>query len=199
MKIHLIRHGKTLANERRLYCGHTDLPLSDTGVAELLELKNQGIYPAKADAYFTSGLARTMQTLELIYGPVPKEALPRLAEYHFGSFEMKSHEELNPQAGYQKWIMDDSGQYPCPGGESRQDFKRRVAEVYDELLARANSIGNRHGPTRSVLAVCHGGVIATIMEKLFPNRHNFYEWQPAPGRGYTIADTPGGTVNYTKI
>ena len=29
MKIYLIRHGKTEANERRLYCGSTDIALSD--------------------------------------------------------------------------------------------------------------------------------------------------------------------------
>ena len=31
MTIYLIRHGKTEANEKHLYCGSTDLPLSDVG------------------------------------------------------------------------------------------------------------------------------------------------------------------------
>ena len=35
MSIYLIRHGKTEANEKRLYCGSTDLPLSEKGRAEL--------------------------------------------------------------------------------------------------------------------------------------------------------------------
>ena len=38
MRIYLIRHGKTEANERRLYCGSTDLPLSRQGAAELAQL-----------------------------------------------------------------------------------------------------------------------------------------------------------------
>ena len=38
MTIYLIRHGKTEANERHLYCGSTDLSLSDTGRAELQQL-----------------------------------------------------------------------------------------------------------------------------------------------------------------
>ena len=37
MIIYLIRHGKTEANERHLYCGSTDLPLSDAGIAEQKE------------------------------------------------------------------------------------------------------------------------------------------------------------------
>ena len=206
MELHLIRHGKTLANEQRLYCGQTDIPLSDSGVAEILELKNRGIYPPGADLYFTSGLARTTRTLELLYGPVPHEALPQLGEFRFGSFEMKSHDELNPLADYQNWIMDDSGKTPCPGGESRQDFSLRVQAGYGVLLARAYGVKN-HGrhmeycytPKGAVLAVCHGGVITYIMEMLFPARHNFYEWQPAPGRGYTIEYTVGGKVSYKKI
>ncbi|MGI6235680.1 MAG: histidine phosphatase family protein [Christensenellales bacterium] len=47
MILHLIRHGKTYANEQRLYCGQTDLPLSDTGAAEITQLARAGIYPAR--------------------------------------------------------------------------------------------------------------------------------------------------------
>ena len=206
MELHLIRHGKTLANEQRLYCGQTDLPLSDSGAAEILELKNHGIYPPGADLYFTSGLVRTTQTLELLCGPVPQEALPQLGEYRFGSFEMKSHDELNSLAEYQNWIMDDKGVTPCPGGESRLSFGCRVKAGYEVLLARAHGVKN-HGrqteysntPKATILVVCHGGVITYVMEELFPGRYNFYEWQPAPGRGYTIMYAEGGVVSYTKI
>jgi hypothetical protein len=37
--------------------------------------------------------------------------------------------------------------------------------------------------------ITHGGVIASIMEYLFPNEgKNRYQWQPKPGRGYAIVD-----------
>ena len=35
MTIYLIRHGKTETNEKHLYCGSTDLPLSGAGKEEL--------------------------------------------------------------------------------------------------------------------------------------------------------------------
>ena len=38
MTVYLIRHGKTEANEKRLYCGSTDLPLSEKGREELNRL-----------------------------------------------------------------------------------------------------------------------------------------------------------------
>ena len=191
MELHIIRHGKTTANEQRLYCGHTDLPLSDNGVKELLELKNRAIYPAPASLFVTSGLLRTQQTLDLLYGPVQSESIPQLMEYSFGSFEMKSHDQLNGQSDYQSWIDDAAGSYVCPGGESKQDFYCRVSEGLVMILPKAEDT--------PVFAVIHGGVIAYIMDALFPGVHNFYGWQPAPGRGYTITRTPGGPYNYTKI
>ena len=37
--------------------------------------------------------------------------------------------------------------------------------------------------------ITHGGVIAAIMEHLFPDEgKNRYQWQPKPGCGYTITD-----------
>ncbi|MCL2377753.1 MAG: histidine phosphatase family protein [Defluviitaleaceae bacterium] len=191
MKLHLVRHGKTIANQQRLYCGHTDLPLSESGISELLDLKNQNIYPKQADIYITSGLQRTEQTLDLLYGPVERAVMPQLMEYGFGSFEMKSHNDLDGNADYQAWIDDQTGQFACPGGESKQVFSRRVSKGLVVLLAKARKV--------SVLAVCHGGVITYIMEELFPGKHNFYEWQPQPGRGYTLTVAPDGDVTYTKI
>ena len=200
----MIRHGKTLANEQKLYCGQTDLQLSDNGIRELLDLKKQGIYPGcmgekfvkrttslKSGLYFTSGLLRTEQTLDLLYGSVQREALPQLAEYSFGKFEMKSHAELNEQPDYQAWITDETGLFTCPGGESRNDFLHRVTIGLEVLCTKIKDV-------ESALVICHGGVIASIMEQLFPDKHNFYEWQPKPGRGYTLinlSDKP----QYKKI
>ena len=45
-KIHLIRHGQTEANEKGLYIGRTDLPLSPAGLAELLALRAEMDIPA---------------------------------------------------------------------------------------------------------------------------------------------------------
>lgn len=36
MKLILIRHGKTEANEKHLYCGSTDVSLSESGIKELI-------------------------------------------------------------------------------------------------------------------------------------------------------------------
>lgn len=38
-RVVLLRHGSTQANERGLYCGSTDLPLSPAGREELMRLR----------------------------------------------------------------------------------------------------------------------------------------------------------------
>ena len=181
MEIHLIRHGKTLANEKKLYCGQTDLPLSGTGREELISLKKQRTYPPPADMFFTSGLLRTEQTLTIIYGDCLRKPLPELAEFHFGLFEMKSYEELKEQDDYRAWITDEAGAASCPGGEGKKQFEKRIIEGYAGILDKVLQSGSN-----SAFVSCHGGTITCIMEHLMPGQKNFYEWQPQPGRGYTL-------------
>ena len=181
MELYLVRHGKTRANEQRLYCGQTDLPLSPEGAAEITLLKSRGIYPVPADLFFTSGLCRTDQTLDIIYGPVQRTALPLLAEYNFGEYEMRGHEELLDREDYRLWIADETGTVLCPGGESRKQFEERVIEGYNRIMNEVRLTGSG-----SAFAACHGGTIARVMEYLRPDTRDFYGWQPVPGRGYTL-------------
>jgi len=184
MNIHLIRHGRTLANETGLYCGQTDVPLSDGGAGDILALKEQGVYPG-AEVFYTSGLLRAEQTLDIIYGNVGRKAVPELAEYGFGRFEMKTHPELMEMDGYLDWINDKTGEVRCPGGESKNEFEGRVIKAYEGVLKEVRDSGKC-----SALIACHGGVIVRIMGYLFPDGRGYYEWQPVQGRGYTILYDP---------
>ena len=86
MTVYLIRHGKTEANEKRLYCGSTDLPLSEKGREELNRLN----YEIKNVRFLTSGKLRTNETLKILFGDVPYEENPRFREVDFGIFEVHS-------------------------------------------------------------------------------------------------------------
>ena len=194
MEIHLIRHGKTAENEKKLYCGQANPPLSEEGETEVMALRDQGLYPPAPDFCVVSGLIRAGLTLSLIYGAVGRTVIPGLMEYDFGLFELKSHEELENEQEYQAWIQDTSGDVLCPQGESKNMFQARVAEAFDTLLSEATERA-----CHSVAAVIHGGVIASIMESLFPDTRNFYEWQPAYGRGYTLIYENEALQGYQKI
>ena len=95
MKLTLLRHGETDGSRRDLYYGAADIPALPESLAALHE--NAAVYP-RAKRYYTSGLLRTEQTLEAIYGPVAHQQLPGLREMDFGDFEMKSYQELKDTA-----------------------------------------------------------------------------------------------------
>ena len=175
MRLHIIRHGMTQANEKHLYCGQTDLALSEFGKQSLTELKQTLDYP-KADVYITSNLKRTIETLFILYNCKPDYIMEEFNEINFGKFEMKTHDELSNDPDYKSWINDQTN-ITCPGGESSVIFLNRIKKGLDKL---------HNLKAKSIVLVCHSGVIAMIMETLFPDEKNFYKWQPDFGCGYTI-------------
>ena len=173
MTIYLIRHGKTEANEKHRYCGSTDLPLSAAGKQELCQL----CYDIKNVRFLTSGMKRTNETLQVLFGDVSFEVDPRFREVDFGIFEMHSYEELKDDPVYQEWLTGDNDANVPPCGESGVQMKQRVLEAFSEIR-------------EDTCIITHGGVIAAIMEHLFPGEgKNRYEWQPKPGHGHMICST----------
>jgi len=179
--IFLIRHGKTIANEKRLYCGKTDLKLSDKGINELIDLKKNISYP-DCDVYFTSGAKRANETFRVLYKDYYYKELKGFFEYDFGDFEMKSYDDLKEDKDYINWIMDDTGEVLCPNGESKNNYKDRIKA---EFIRFINDL--RKKEIKSALLVSHGGTIGTILEEFYDDSKNFYSWQPSFGEGYKIS------------
>ena len=172
MTVYLIRHGETEANEKRLYCGSTDLSLSEPGRAELEQLH----YDINNVRFITSGMKRTNETLQILFGDVPFEVEPRFREVDFGIFEMHSYEDLKDTPPYQAWITGDNEANIPPQGESGVQMRERVLIAFSEIR-------------EDTCIIAHGGVIAAIMDQMFPDESkNRYEWQPQPGHGYAIED-----------
>ena len=188
MKLILIRHGKTEANEKHLYCGSTDLPLSENGKAELTERKSAVEYPSiEGFRILTSGMRRCEETLSILYGDIPYETDPAFREMNFGAFEMRSYEEMKNDPDYIAWISGDNESNVTPGGESGNIMTARVIRSLERLISDG----------QDTLLVTHGGVVAAIMSHLFPDEgKNRYEWQPKPGVGYEI---DMGSSSYIKL
>ena len=172
MTIYLIRHGKTEANEKHLYCGSTDLPLSAGGRQELQNIR----YDIKNVRFLTSGMKRTDETIRILFGDVPYETDPRFREVDFGIFEMHGYGQLKNTPEYQAWLTGDNEVNIPPQGESGVQMKARVMQALSEIK-------------EDTCIITHGGVIAAIMEHLLPEENkNRYQWQPRPGEGYCITD-----------
>jgi len=172
MTIYLIRHGRTEANEKWLYCGSTDLPLCEAGREELKEIH----YEIPKIRFLTSGMKRADESLHLLFGEVPYEVDSRFREVDFGIFEMQSYHAIKDTPEFQAWVTGDNEANVPPQGESGLQMKQRVLEAFAEIR-------------EDTVLVCHGGVIAAIMESLFPDEgKSRYEWQPKNGRGYCLKD-----------
>ena len=182
-EILLLRHGMTEANEKHLYCGRLDWPLSPAG-KEALRRKAAAadhIY-GEWDAYYTSGMKRTDETLQVLFGEAAERSrkeCPGLREMDFGVFEGKSYEELKEDPAYQEWIGGDNEKNLCPGGGSGRQMQADVLEAFDRIL--------REEPADRIAVVTHGGPIAAIMQALFPEEdRSRYEWQSSYGEGYML-------------
>ena len=165
-KIHLLRHGETEANEKGLYIGRTDLPLSAAGLQGLLRLREGVRYPGAA-RFFTSPLTRCRQTLEVLYPHCRQEVADGLAECDFGEWEGKSAAALQNDPRFGEWIAGKRAD--LPGGEAAADFQARVTEA----------------------VVCtHGGVIMLLMAAYALPRLEMHAWAAGAGEGFTLRITP---------
>jgi len=186
-EIFLFRHGKTLANEKSLYCGKSDPPLSEGGREELL--KKTMLPDISKCRLVTSPLRRASQTLGLLYPSLSAlaEVDAGFQEIDFGDFEMKSYEELKNDERYQEWVkkevdrIQESGNKKCenpfPNGESYEQMTVRVIKSLENLLKNY----------RSVALFTHSGPISAIMQHFFPNEQkSIYEWKSDFGEGYRI-------------
>ena len=159
-------------NEKHLYCGSTDLSLSVAGREELQNIH----YNINNVRFITSGMKRTNETLQTLFGDVPYEVDERFREVDFGIFEMHSYDQLKDTEEYQVWLNGDNEANIPPQGESGNQMKTRVLNAYSEIK-------------EDTCIITHGGVIASIMEHLFPNEgKNRYQWQPENGCGYAISE-----------
>ncbi len=177
--IDFIRHSITEGNLKRWYYGWKDVHLAGEGIALLKENLEKGIYPVcTGKKLYTSGMIRTEETLELLYGKQPHETLGLLKEINFGDFEGSTYEEIKDLPAYQEWISDTTNTSAPPAGESRLQFRNRVAEGLELLKKRGED----------ALVVCHGGVISVIMSECFgyDAEKGFYAYLPDPGHGYTV-------------
>jgi len=96
----LLRHGQTTFNKEKIFCGWTDVDLTEQGIEEAKKagqnLKKAGF---SFDVAFCSVLKRAMETLSIALDEMGVENLPinyswRLNERHYGALQGQKHEDI---------------------------------------------------------------------------------------------------------
>ena len=101
--IYIFRHGITKGNINAQYIGHTDYPLTSSGIEELKKIKAKNHYPA-VDAVFCSPLKRALQSAEIMFPSAKPLVIEDLIEYNFGEFEERTAEELKNNEEFAAWL-----------------------------------------------------------------------------------------------
>ncbi len=156
----VIRHGQTAENLAGLLQGHTETVLDRLGLLQA-QCAAERLRGEKFDHIFSSDLQRAMQTARIIAEAVGGEVipLPALREWHLGELENRLNTEL-----WEKYpeVMNafryEEGELLIPGGESRFEFLKRVADCIDSLAAQYEG--------RRILLVTHAGALRAIFRRI---------------------------------
>lgn len=176
----LIRHGETCGNKLKRYIGkRTDEPLTKEA-EEMLK----GLGYMCPEAVYASPMLRCTQTAGILFPGKTLNIIDELAECDFGEFENKNYMELDGNQNYQAWI-DSGGLLPFPGGESREEFKKRNLKGFQKVVQSCI-----RKEIQSAALVVHGGTIMNIMEEYADEERSFYDWHVKNGRGYEVEIDP---------
>jgi probable phosphoglycerate mutase len=149
----LVRHGETTANVEGVWHGSIDTELTERGLRQAQRVAR---YLAdsrpQAAAVYASPLIRSRLTAQAIADALALETRiePDLTEYHLGSLEGVSYQDLTAKHRLFERMYEDPDH--CPGGG---ESPRQVAERYAGVLRR---IAAAH-PGENAIVVGHGGAL----------------------------------------
>lgn len=130
-----VRHGQTDWNREQRFRGLVDLPLNETGIAQARRVA-QRLQGLPIAAIYTSSLARTMKTAEIIAAPHGLTPQPRieLLDFNYGEWQGKLPSEVDP-ALYALWRTEPD-RVQIPGGDTLTSVRTRVMGLVDALSAQ---------------------------------------------------------------
>jgi probable phosphoglycerate mutase len=153
MRLLLVRHGQSEWNAGRVLQGQADVPLSDLGRAQAAALAPT-VAAIAPDRAVTSDLLRATATAAIL-GHADARLEPALREIDVGVWQGRAIPDLvaeDPDA-YAGWR---AGTHRPKGGEDWTTFTDRVQQAIQGEAAS--------GGARTLLAVCHGGVIRAALD-----------------------------------
>lgn len=149
MNLYVVRHGKTIWNEKRKVQGITDIPLTDEGRLETRELVPL-VKKLNIDIVISSPLSRTIETAQiLVESKLPINTDDRIKERDWGMNEGANIDEVD------KWdCWDVVLNTKVQNIECIQDFMYRVSEFIEDIKIRYKD--------KNVLVVTHSAVSRVI-------------------------------------
>ncbi|MGC1172822.1 histidine phosphatase family protein [Polaromonas sp.] len=157
MKLWLVRHAQVLAEPGTCY-GALDVA-ADPESTRQCALALAEVLPHSA-AVQTSPLQRCEQLAQALIGLRPDLTLQidaRLQEMNFGAWEGRPWSDITRNE-FDAWTANFAG-HPVGGhGETVSDLMTRVAEAFDELPAKPDTVWVTHAGIIRAAQLVHGGI-----------------------------------------
>jgi broad specificity phosphatase PhoE len=177
MRIILLRHGESEGNLKKLFCGITDVLLTDKGRSQA-ENAGQFLSKYKIEKIFSSPLTRAIDTAH-IAGDVERESLDirhDFREMDFGVCEKLTYEEIikNYPEHAKKWSEQDF-EFKFTDGESMMELYNRVVSEFKKIKKEIIEIENSDKSSvvegfedsnnieKYYLITAHSGIIRSIL------------------------------------
>ncbi|MGW5345409.1 histidine phosphatase family protein [Streptomyces sp. HUAS TT3] len=156
----LWRHGQTSWNLERRFQGSTDIPLTETGVAQARRAARL-LASLKPDAIVASDLQRASATAAELAGVTGLSVAhtSALRETYAGEWQGLTHDEILEKHGEQYAAWKRGEPVRRGGGELETEVADRAAPVVLEHAGRLSQSG-------TLVVVSHGGTIRTTIGRL---------------------------------
>ena len=174
VRVVIMRHGSTTANEAHEYAGSRDVSLTPKGEEQA---EAAGVCP-QVDYVYVSPLKRARRTADICFPGARQIQVANLREMNFGVFEGRSADDMEHDPAYRAWV-EGFCEDRCPGGECRAELSERVAAGMHEVVRDAMAEGRR-----TAIVVAHGGTIMAAMDALADDERGYFEWQVGNCQGY---------------
>ncbi|WP_186438506.1 histidine phosphatase family protein [Cohnella terricola] len=156
---YLIRHGEPdwgLKDKRNLQGALRDfVPLTENGINQAEQVVEKNLFLSQCDLIVSSPFTRSLQTAAIINRNL---GLPLRVEFDLHEWTPDNWQATSVEEITELWIdyMKHNGSYP--EGESK------LWETKESLLERTRKVLHKYLDKSKVIVVCHGMVIATLME-----------------------------------
>ncbi len=162
MNIFLVRHGQTNDNRDHLHSHPERSVLTDLGIQQA-EKTAKRMLCEDIDEYIISTTTRTRQTAKPIFMQTSADISfnANIQEIIFGKYAGTPSETLIKD---QETSGVDYYDFVPEGGESRNQFKKRVIDEFHKILEGKKG--------KNICLICHGGVIRVLLGHVFTNPYN---------------------------
>lgn len=166
MKLYMIRHGQSTANEGRLHAGWAQVPLTERGFEDARRAGSL-LRGVRFDKVYVSDLIRAQQTMETALPGAVGVTTPLLREISVGDLAGKNAQECLDIYGDQ-YLADKAVHNFVPyNGENSAMHMERIRQ-FAALAAQEN--------LACIAAFCHEGSIRCMLDLVLGYRHNRKEY-----------------------